>query len=128
MQVSVKFFEKVFTKKEDETSKQVYLEVCKWIAQHLIGKTEIGETFWKIEKEGTADSPVFKLQIFCMMDAGDAKDSFCERCKTMHAQFYINENYNCSRCNLITYINNVDSKLKIKKQFRKERIEYLLSK
>lgn len=125
MKIAIKFFEKVF---KGEDSKDVYLKACKWIAKNVISTVEIGETFWRIEKERDTDLPTFKLELYAMLDANETGEKFCIKCKEFHRSFFINQDFNCSRCNMKTYKNELEDKLSIKKQWRKERLKYILEK
>lgn len=119
MNLSKKIFEKDFV---GSNTKNAYLKACKWVAQKIIGKVEVGETLWSIEKV-EASLPTFKLELHIMLDAKKTEKSFCERCKEMHKSFFINENYNCNRCNMKAFNKELDLKLKIKEGHRKNQLQ-----
>lgn len=127
MEYCAKFFEKEFTATE---SKKAYLKACKWVAVNVINKvTDIGETTWNITKVyEDEDKTTFKLTLYCTLGLEDEHKKFCENCKQMHSLFYVNEEYNCSRCNMITFYKRSKDRLEIKVGYRKERIGFLLEK
>lgn len=123
LKVTVKFFEKLFT---GETSKDAYLNACKWVAKHVVSKVEIGETFWKTEKI-EADLPTFKLELHAMLDAEESTKGFCDKCQEFHRSFYINQQFNCDKCNYTAFKKQVGQKLIIKKDWRLERLNAILN-
>jgi uncharacterized paraquat-inducible protein A len=123
MKIAIKFFEKEFT---DEDSKQAYLNACKWVAQNIISKVEISDTMWKIEKKPKASYPTFQLELYCMLNDTEGEKGFCTRCKELHCSFFVNEEYNCNRCNMKAYLRQAEDKLRIKKQYRKELLNNIL--
>lgn len=116
MKLATKFFETTF---EGETSREAYSEVCRWVADNVVKKDEIGETFWKIEKVKTAGLPTFKLELYATLESKDLKDSLCTRCQEFHKLFYLNQQYNCDACNMVSYLKQAEEKLRVKKHFRK---------
>lgn len=123
MKLTIKFWEEKF---EHENSKEAYLSACKWAATNIVNKVEIGDTFWRIIKVEGASLPTFKLELFCLIDEGAHRKEFCDRCKEFHHSFFVNQFYNCNSCNMITYSKSLEKRLNIKKQFRKERIRFVL--
>ena len=125
MDISVKFFEKNFS---SEHSKDAYLKACKWLAKYIISKVEIGETFWKIDRLPDTDLPTFKLELHAMLKETDFRKAFCDTCKSFHSSFYLNQQYNCDRCNMTSYYKQAEKKLEIKRQYRVERLKYIMEK
>ena len=125
MNIAIKFYERNF---EAENSKNAYLKACKWAATNVVNKVEIGDTFWRIMKVKDANLPTFKIELFCLLDEKASREEFCEKCKEFHRSFFINQFYNCNSCNMRSYTECLKSRLKIKKQYRKERIRYILEK
>lgn len=123
MKIAIKFFEKSFV---DEVSKNAYMKACKWVAKYIISKVEIGETFWNITKVEKANSPTFKLELYAMLDDTDFENGFCNRCQEFHKSFFINQQFNCNKCNMKAYQNQIKQKLDTKKGYRMERLKYLL--
>lgn len=123
MKIADKFFMKEF---KADTNKDAYLKACKWAGKYIIGKVEIGETFLRYEKVEDASLPTIRLELYCVLEEGELRKNFCNRCEEFHKAFYINQFYNCDRCNVRTYLEDNERKLKIKKNYRKERLEYLM--
>lgn len=125
MIIAGQFYTKEFTAVK---SKDAYLKACKWVANNVVNKvTDIGETFWKIEKVvDESKKTTFKLELYYTLEVSDEIEKFCKNCKEMHKLFYINEHYNCDRCNMKTFVARIKIKMEIKEQYRKERLKYLL--
>lgn len=127
MQTIAKFFERDFTGKK--YYKQAYMKACIWVAKNILSKqVEIGETYWKIAKVENADCPTCHLELYAMLDTKETEKSFCQSCKDFHCKFYINEEYNCNSCKMQAFKKQYENKLKIKQQYRKERLNNMLNK
>lgn len=101
-------------------SKKAYLKANKWIAQNIINEG-ITNVIWKIEKISN-DPPIFKVSLYCEVDLIETFKSKCEACISFHNKFYINQQYNCDKCNAKALLKTVEEKLKIIKQYTKERL------
>ena len=44
-------------------------------------------------------------------------------CKSYHCSFFVNEDYNCSRCNLKSFFDRTKKKADISKKFYEEKIK-----
>lgn len=124
MQISLEFFRKDFTSKKD--FKTAYLKACKWAAQNIISKVEIGETFWRIEKVKDADLPTCRIVLYAMLEDTDITESFCKACKSFHTAFFVNQEFDCNRCKMQAYKKQIQQKLDIKKAYRKEKLKHVL--
>lgn len=113
---------------ENEDSKKTYLNVCKWVAKNIVSKVEIGETFWKIEKVSKSNLPAFRLELYAVLSEKEIQEKFCDKCRSFHSSFYINAQVNCSVCQMQNYIGGIAQKLEIKKNYRKEKLKFLLNK
>mgnify|MGYP000998550713 CR=1 FL=1 len=121
----MQFYQTSFTGK---TAKEAYLRSCKWVAKYVISKeVEIGgETFWKTEKILDADSPTVKLELYAMLDLEDSTKNFCTKCQEFHNLFYMNQQFNCNKCNYTAFKKQMYEKMTIKKNWRKEKLNYIL--
>lgn len=99
--------------------KDAYLKGCKQLAKY-IGSAKYKNICFKAEKMESENAFVFIL--FTKIDANLEQKNFCKMCKEMHTQFFINEEYNCKRCNLKSFLSRAGSHLKISKNFYKEKI------
>lgn len=107
----------------DEDSKEAYLKACKWVATNIISKVEAGsDTFWNITKKKDTRLPTFVLDVHTMIDSVDHEKSFCGSCKEFHNSFFINEEYNCNSCKFMAFTKQIEQRLVIKKQYRKEKM------
>lgn len=126
MKLAVKFYQKTFTAKEDESPNDLYARVNKWIARNLIKKVEIGETFWNVSKQN-ADLPTFKLELYALLEQEEASKGFCDRCREFHSSFFLNQQYNCDACNYVAFKKQMEDKLRIKKAWRKEKLNAIIN-
>ena len=111
-----KFYERKFVAKE---SKDAYLKACKFVASNVISKAskvEATKVTWDIlpvETSGDDDLPTFMLTLYIKFDDAEFSKMTCDKCKEFHQSFFINENFNCNRCNKVGYERNLDQKLDI---------------
>ena len=111
-----------------EGSKEAYLKACKFVASTVLSeksKVEASKIVWDVTKvEEEEDSlPTFLLTLYFKFDDTKFKDQTCQACKEFHKSFYINTDFNCSRCNKIGYEKNVQSKLMTGSQYIKKMID-----
>ena len=124
MKVSVQFHSQNFT---STSTKEAYLDACKWVAKNVVAKeVEIGETFWHITKLD-ADSPTVRLELHALIDVDSSHTSFCAKCKEFHSLFYLNQQFNCDTCTHATFKQLMESKLKVKQHYRKEKMRAILT-
>jgi len=115
MLITVSFYTKNFVA---QSQKEAYFKACKWVAKNIVNsKNELVDTTWKIEKSDICE---VTLTIFSTLEESEHKAKFCQICKDYHRSFFINEDYNCSRCNLNTYRKRLVESTNIKKTYRKE--------
>lgn len=122
---SIKFYEQTFKAQE---RKNAYLKACKWLASNVLSKAEIGDILFNIEEDKESSSPAFKLELYCSIDEKDSVNDFCNTCKKFHKSFFINESYNCDRCNMKTFEARMKEKLIVKQAYRAERLRFILNK
>lgn len=106
-----KFYEKTFKSK---SSKDAYMKACKFIASKVVSNTskvEAAKIAWEIIKEKDVDLPTFRLVLYAKFDDTEFMKQTCQACKDFHCSFFVNENYNCSRCNKAGYEKNIQQKL-----------------
>lgn len=121
MQISQKYYERTF---KAAKSKDAYMKVCKWLAINIITNKHLYDSTWKITKvKETPNWTKFKLELFCTLDDAEIADRFCNTCKAMHTSFFINEEYNCSRCNMITFRKRLKESLDVKTTYRQQRMQ-----
>lgn len=126
MKITASFFTKKFA---NTSKKDAYMDAAKWIASNVIKhQDELGETLFNITEVKDADFPTYKVTLYCMMDEEERKEKFCNICKQYHKSFFINEEFNCSRCNMLTYRQRCEESLGQKKSYRRERIKFRIDK
>ena len=120
-----KFYERSF---RAENSKDAYLKACKFVASNIISKgskVEASKVTWDIIRVDTeeGDLPTFMLSLYYKFDDTEFMKSTCEACKEFHKLFFINEDFNCSRCNKIGYERNLNQKLSIGSEYFKKMLD-----
>lgn len=115
-----------------EDSKNAYMKACKFVASNIISeksKVEASKVTWSVQKvkveEG--DLPTFQLTLYYTFDDTEFMKKTCEACKQFHKSFFINENFNCDRCNKVGYERNVIQKLMIGSEYFKKMLDDELS-
>lgn len=121
-----KFYEREFKAK---SSKDAYMKACKFVASNVISngsKVEAKRVAWDITKEcdGSDDSlPTFRLTLYYKFDDTEFMKQTCKACKEFHNAFFINENFNCDRCNKVGYEKNIKQKLLIGSEYLKKMLD-----
>lgn len=120
-----KFYERDF---KAESSKDAYLKACKFVASNVISKgskVEVTKVTWDVVhvENSEGDLPTFRLTLYYKFDDTQFMQQSCDACKQFHKSFFINENYNCSRCNKIGYENNIKQKLMIGSEYIKKMLD-----
>lgn len=64
-----------------------------------------------------------RFNIYTNIDVNEPMKNFCKTCKEFHCSFYINEEYNCSRCNLKSFMKRMNQQLNVSKGYYKQIIE-----
>ena len=112
MEYIKKFYERDF---KSDDSKKAYLKACKFVASNIISKgskVEVSKVTWDVVRvEG--DLPTFRLTLYYKFDDKEFMKQTCDACKKFHKSFFINENFNCNRCNKVGYEKNIEQKLLI---------------
>ena len=122
-----KFYERDF---KDEDPKKAYLKASKFVASNIISKgskVEVSKVTWDVVRvEG--DLPTFRLTLYYKFDDTDFMKQTCDSCKQFHKSFFINENFNCNRCNKVGYEKNIEQKLLIGTEYFRKLLDDELNK
>lgn len=102
-----------------ETMKEAYLKATRWVAVNVVSKDELKDVLVKYQKS-TEKFPTVTVHLYVTIDETEIREEHCKICKEAHSSFFINENFNCSRCNVNSYQRRAEAKIKVKKQFYKE--------
>jgi hypothetical protein len=116
MQVSTKYFAKTF---KDADSKEAYLKAMRWYATNVVSDDILKETFLKVVKGKEGFLQTITIELYATIDDEEHRKKFCDRCQEFHKLFYINQQYNCDKCNMMANKSQIEAKLAIKKDYRK---------
>lgn len=101
--------------------KEAYIKGCKQLAKYMASKKYTNLSF-KIERS-TETENTFIFTVFTNLDLGPEQRNFCKMCRQFHCSFYVNEEYNCSRCNFKTFLERAEQKARISKSFYRKRLK-----
>lgn len=101
------------------TKQDAYLKGCKKLAK-FIASPKYDNITVKVEK-GSETSFIFTL--FASIDIGKEVSQYCKMCKEFHCSFYVNEEYNCARCNLKNCMQRIKGKAGVSKLYYKHIIK-----
>lgn len=105
----------------DEKAKEAYLRGCKVLAPFIAsGKYKFLSL--KIERS-ESNKNAFVFTLYGDIDISCEQKDFCKMCKEMHKAFFINEEYNCSRCNMKSLLKRLQQKSKIQREYFKTRLK-----
>ena len=122
MKIVVKYYSRKF---KDENAKEAYLKATKWFAKNVLTDKVLKDSYSKIERLNDEDGlKVYKLDLYADIDEAESRESFCKACKEFHTKFYINQQFNCDRCNMIARTEQIKTKLLIKKEYRRETLKH----
>lgn len=103
-----------------QTEQEAYLNGCKKLAKWMASKKHSNITV-KINRI-KAELPTFEFVLYTNIDASVEQKEFCKACKEFHCSFYVNEEYNCDRCNLKAYLKRLQQRGNVSKGFYKKEI------
>ena len=119
-----KFYERQF---KAESSKDAYMKACKFVANNIISaksKVEASKVTWNVTKlTDETGLPTFLLTLYYTFDDEKFMEQTCNACKEFHKSFFINENFNCDRCNKVGYERNIQQKLLIGSEYFKKMLD-----
>lgn len=107
------FYERKF---RAANAKDAYLKACKFVASNIVSKgskVEVSKVTWDVTPVEDANEglPTFQLSLYYKFDDTEFMKQTCDACKQFHSSFFINENFNCNRCNKAGYEKNVSKRL-----------------
>lgn len=120
-----KFFERNFYAHDSKTA---YMKACKFVATNVISeksKVEVERVTWDIVNVTSEENglPTFRLSLYYKFDDTEFMEETCKACKQFHKSFFINEAFNCNRCNKVGYEKNVNQKLMTGSEYFKELLD-----
>lgn len=99
--------------------KEAYIKGFKKAAKY-IASPNYKNISCKIE---SVDDVSFLFELYVNIDISEELSHFCKMCKIYHASFFVNEDYNCSRCNLKTFMDRTKKKANVSKKFYEEKMK-----
>lgn len=117
MTISLKVKSFIFT---GESEQEAYILGCKKMAKYIASKKYDNLSF-KVER--AQEENTFIFNVLANIDVGAEQRDFCKICKEFHCSFFINEEYNCARCNLKSFLRRLHKKGNVSKGFYNGRIE-----
>ena len=127
MEYIQKFYEREF---RDEDPKKAYLKASKFVEPNIISKgskVEVSQVMCDVVRVD-GDLPTFRLTLYYKFDDTKFMEQTCEACKQFHKSFFINENFNCNRCNKVGYEKNIEQKLMIGADYLRQLLDNELNK
>lgn len=97
---------------------EAYLKGCKSLSKIL----QHEQITMNVEKADEERHMVI-FNIYANVDMNESQREFCKICKEFHCSFFINEEYNCARCNLKAYLKRLKEKANVSKGYFKSQIE-----
>lgn len=116
---SKEFFKKKFSA---ETMKAAYMNACKWYATNVLSKDELHNVQIEFEKNAKGEFPTVVIHLFAILSEDELRERYCKLCRESHSLFYMNQNYNCNRCEAKAYQKRTDEMLKIKLEYYRQLI------
>lgn len=104
-----------------ESEKEAYIKGCKKIARFAASRNEYQSVSVKIERDALRGG--FWFSLYADIDLSKEMQHYCKMCKEYHSSFFINEEYNCARCNLKNFMSRTKDKSKVSKNFYQEMIK-----
>ena len=102
-----------------DSKKDAYIKGFKKAAKY-VASPKYKNISCKIE---AIDDASFLFELYVNLDIGEELSHFCKMCKTYHSSFFVNEDYNCSRCNLKTFMERTKKKVVVSKKFYEEKMK-----
>ena len=102
-----------------DDKKEAYIKGFKRAAKY-IASPNYRNISCKIE---SLDDTSFLFSLYVNIDISEELSHFCKMCKIYHSSFFVNEDYNCSRCNLRTFIDRSAKKANVSKKFYEEKMK-----
>lgn len=116
---SKEFFKKKFSA---ETMKTAYMDACKWYATNVLSKDELHNVQIEFEKNSKGEFPTVVIHLFAVLSENELRDRFCKLCREAHSSFFMNQNFNCNRCEAKAYQQRTDDMLRVKLEYYRQLI------
>lgn len=114
----IKYFSKKFISEESYT--KAYIKFAKWSQKHIVHDPVLNETHMHLKHYQEDGLYIYRLDLYATLADDKSKESFCNACMEFHRRFYINQQFNCDRCNMKAREEDIKQRLLVKKEYRKE--------
>ena len=114
---SKEFFKKKFSA---ESMKAAYMNACKWYATNVLSKDELHNVLVEFVKEKNEQFPTVTIHLSATLSEDELRERYCKICRESHSLFYMNQNYNCNRCEAKAYQTRTDDMLRVKLEYYRE--------
>ncbi|MBR6605784.1 MAG: hypothetical protein IKK92_07960 [Prevotella sp.] len=105
---------------EAESMKKAYMDACKWYATNVLSKDELHNVQVEFEKKMDNEQfPTVVIHLFAVLSEDELRDRHCKVCREVHSSFFMNQHYNCNRCETNAYQKRTNDMLKIKLDYYK---------
>ena len=121
MLISEKVLEKEF---QGRTTKEAYLNCCKWLSTNIIAVNNSKNITYKMEKINTDSwSKTIRLTVYVTADEEEVHERHCNICKEVSGSFFMSQNkYMCEVCKVPPYRRRLKEKLNLIKEALKGKI------
>ena len=121
MLISEKVLEKEFN---GRTTKEAYLNCCKWLSTNIIAVNNSKNITYRIEKINTDSwSKTIRLTVYVTADEEEVHERHCNICKEVSGSFFMQKNkYMCEVCKMSPYRRRLKEKLNLIKEALKGKI------
>ena len=121
MLISEKVLEKEF---QGRTTKEAYLNCCKWLSTNIIAVNNSKNITYKMEKINTDSwSKTIRLTVYVTADEEEVHERNCNICKEVSGSLFMSKNkYMCEVCKMPPYRRRLKNKLELMKEALKGKI------
>lgn len=127
MQIVKKFFTQEFI--SSKSKKDAYLKACKFVATKVLNKKDADKILINTKIiDNSEDSFKCEVTLYISIDETESRNKFCDICKEFHHSFYINQDFNCNACKMLSYRKRLEAQISNTANYKKQHIKYLLNK
>lgn len=101
-----------------ETRKDAYLKACKWYAKNILSNNELQGIQCEYIKD--EQSPSITICLYATVMEENVYARTCQICKETHNLFFMNDSYNCNRCNINAYRSRITQSIGVKVGYYKK--------
>ena len=100
-----------------ESMKAAYMNACKWYATNVLSKDELHNVQVEFEKKMNEQFPTVVIHLFAVLSEDELRARHCSICREVHKNFFMNQHYNCNRCETNAYQKRTNDLLKVKHDY-----------